>query len=72
MTSRKAMQRLQRLKTILEKNNLLDRELRSDIWDLEDYIMLYEKEEETVNNVYDIKEDIQYLILEITKKIDML
>ena len=34
----KAWEALKKLQTVLEKNNLIDSELRSCIWDLEDYL----------------------------------
>lgn len=42
----KAWEALKKLSTVLEKNNLIDNELRSYIWDLEDYLndkLYYEK-----------------------------
>jgi len=38
MENRKAWEALNKLKSILKKNNLIDSELRSYIWDLEDYL----------------------------------
>lgn len=38
MENRKAWEALKKLETVLEKNNLIDSELRSYIWDLEDYL----------------------------------
>ena len=42
MENRKAWEALKKLETVLEKNNLIDSELRSYIWDLEDYINICE------------------------------
>jgi hypothetical protein len=42
MENRKAWDALEKLKTVLEKNELLDSELRSYLWDLENYINICE------------------------------
>ena len=42
MENRKAWEAIDKLYTILEKNNLLNAEIRSYIWDLEDYINMCE------------------------------
>ena len=52
MKNRKAWEAIDKLYTILEKNNLLNAEIRSYIWDLEDYINICEL---SIYERYDIK-----------------
>ena len=68
----KAWQAVEKLNTVLEKNNLLDTELLNYIWDLEDYIKLCESEKETINTIYEIKAEMKDLILEFQQLIDSL
>lgn len=73
MTShREAWQQLNKLYLVLEKNNLLDPELRNYIWDLEDYIKICESEEDTKDIIYNIKDEVNEFIETIKELIDML
>lgn len=52
MESRKAWQKLEKLNIVLEKNNLLDNELRNNIFDLEDYLKICERNENKSYIIY--------------------
>lgn len=72
MTSRKAWQSVNQLYLVLEKNNLLDNELRNYIWDLEDYIKICESEEESKEIIFKIREELEDFTRIINDLIDLI
>lgn len=72
MTSRKAWEAVNKLYLVLEKNNLLDTELRSYIWDLEDYIKICESEEDDKEIIFAIKNEVKDFTKTINELIDIL
>ena len=73
MTSHKiSRQAVNKLYLVLERNNLLDTELRNYIWDLEDYITICESEEEKNIWLDAIKKEVKDFTKTVNELIDML